>query len=193
MVLLEFELKSSLSFLVARIRAGHRGAETEMVHRYSKTLFYFLKRLTGDHELCSDLYQETFRVVLEKLRRGLLTDPEKLASYIRATARNLFYVQGRKKKPESADEDLPEPIDLQSDQLAQMIRGEERHLVHRLLSEMKPARDRDLLKRYYLAEENKDRLCREFGLDSLYFNRVLSRARERFRALCKQRSLGRNF
>ena len=40
-----------------------------------------------------------------------------------------------------------------------------------------------MLRRFYLGQEDKDALCAELGVDRLQFNRILHRARERFRAL----------
>ena len=51
---------------------------------------------------------------------------------------------------------------------------------------MKSARDRQVLFRFYIAEENKEDICSDLGLSSLHFNRVLFRARERFRELYEQ-------
>jgi hypothetical protein len=45
--------------------------------------------------------------------------------------------------------------------------------------------------RFYLHEESKEELCEMFGLSDLHFNRVIFRARERFRELLSRRGLGR--
>ena len=47
-------------------------------------------------------------------------------------------------------------------------------------------RDRDLLLRYYVHEEEKPEICRALGLDSLHFNRVLYRAKQRFREILER-------
>jgi RNA polymerase sigma-70 factor (ECF subfamily) len=51
------------------------------------------------------------------------------------------------------------------------------------MAELPSARDRQLLYRFYLGEEDKERICVDLKLTSLQFNRVLHRARERFREL----------
>lgn len=48
-------------------------------------------------------------------------------------------------------------------------------------------RDRELLVRYYLHDEDKDSVCRRLGLTEAHFNRVIFRARERFRGLLERR------
>ena len=47
-------------------------------------------------------------------------------------------------------------------------------------------RDREILFRFYLAEDDKERICRDLGLTAVHFNRVLFRARERFRELYRK-------
>jgi RNA polymerase sigma-70 factor (ECF subfamily) len=50
-----------------------------------------------------------------------------------------------------------------------------------VIEELGISRDRDILLRFYIAEEDKERISADFGLSSLQFNRVLHRARERYR------------
>ena len=52
-----------------------------------------------------------------------------------------------------------------------------------LLAELKPNRDREILFRFYIEEEEKDQICAELGLSADHFKRVLYRARRRFRKL----------
>jgi RNA polymerase sigma-70 factor (ECF subfamily) len=60
-------------------------------------------------------------------------------------------------------------------------------MVKELLKEITPVRDRELLVRFYLYEQSKDELCRLFDLSELHFNRVIYRARDRFRELLRRR------
>lgn len=46
--------------LMARVRAGHADAVTELYARFQRPLFTYLARLTGNRELAEDLLQETF-------------------------------------------------------------------------------------------------------------------------------------
>ena len=52
-------------------------------------------------------------------------------------------------------------------------------------------RDRELIVGFYLDEEDKDALCQRFGISTLHFNRVIHRARERFRELLEDRGYKR--
>src|SRR5512147_2382635 len=56
--------------LVQRIRAGDRLAEEELVSRFGEGLSFLLRRWTRERTAAEDLYQETFRLAFEKIRRG---------------------------------------------------------------------------------------------------------------------------
>lgn len=62
--------------------------------------------------------------------------------------------------------------------------------MRQVIQELGTSRDRDILLRFYIAEEDKDRISADFGLSSLQFNRVLHRARQRYREIYLERSGG---
>jgi RNA polymerase sigma-70 factor (ECF subfamily) len=71
-------------------------------------------------------------------------------------------------------------------QLSAVLLDEEAETVRRLIRELPTDRDRQLLLRYYVSEEEKESLCADLGLDSLHFNRVLFRARQRFKEILER-------
>ena len=77
-------------------RRAIRAAESELVARFSRGLLLMLRRLVQNPALADDLHQETLALVIEKIRRGEVREPEKLAGFIRSTARNLFIADRRK-------------------------------------------------------------------------------------------------
>jgi RNA polymerase sigma-70 factor, ECF subfamily len=172
--------------LVRRIAAGDASAEGELVERYSRGLRYLLRRLGAAPELADDLHQETFRIVLERLRKRALDEPEGLAGFLRGTARNLMIAERRKtarRRTESDDEEVAQAVHSAPSQLSAVLLDEEAETVRRLIRELPTDRDRQLLLRYYVGEEEKESLCGDLGLDSLHFNRVLFRARQRFKEI----------
>lgn len=172
--------------LVRRVRQGDAAAERELVQRYSRGILFLLKRLTRDPVLAEDLHQETFRVVLERLRSRGLEDGSGLSPFLQGTARKLYLNDSRKRRrrqTEAAGDDLPDQHDPAPSPLDTTLQQEHSLLLRRLLAELRPERDRHILYRFYLAEEDKDAICRDFGLSGLQFNRVLHRARGRFKEL----------
>jgi RNA polymerase sigma-70 factor (ECF subfamily) len=177
--------------LVRRIVSGDPAAEAELVRRFSRALSFLLRRLTRDEAAAEDLYQETFRLVIEKLRRGELREAERLPGFVSSMARNLFLgsvrLSGRRQKwhgdPE-ATETAPDPA---PGQLSKLLVQERAATVRRVLAELGNDRDREILSRYYIADENKEDICRDLELTDLHFNRVLFRARQRYKELFERR------
>lgn len=169
--------------LVRRINAGDRSAETEMVQRYSRGLLYVLRRRTSDTSLAEDLAQDTFRIALERLRKESIDKPESLAGFLYSTARNLLIAHQRKEWRRATVPDT-EAVDRIPDEsrnpYQEVSREQVSRMVRQLLDELTVPRDREILLRVYVRDEDKEEICRALGLDSLHFNRVLHRARQRF-------------
>lgn len=172
--------------IVARIQRGDAGAETELWERYCRGLLFLLRRRTGDPELAQDLRQETFRIALEKLRGDGLEDPAKLAAYLRGIAVNLVTGDWRKRARQNTRADT-EVVEQAADKVSSVqdsvTRADLGKLVRRLIKELGVDRDREILLRFYIRDEDKDAICNELAITSLHFNRVLFRAKQRFREL----------
>jgi RNA polymerase sigma-70 factor (ECF subfamily) len=175
--------------LVRRIAAGDPQAEEDFIRRYQRPLREILRRRTGDHELAQDLLQDTFAVVLERLRHRGLEDPGKLAAFLHRTACNLAIGHFRRESRRRTDADS-ERVQIQPDPqgslLDRVLRDEAGSMVRRLLSELRTPRDREVLMRFYVREQEKPAICAAIGLKPEQFDRVISRARQRFRALVEQ-------
>ncbi len=183
--------------LVRRILAGEREAERQMVERYSRGIGFLLRHLARDPAQAEDLHQETFRLALEKVRAGELREPDKLGGFLSALARNLFLAEVRRssRRPvvsgaggtggsdRAAEAEGHEAHDPAPGPLTRLLDKEDAALVRRLLAELEPQRDREILFRYFVAEHGKDEICADFGLSGLHFNRVLHRARQRLKGL----------
>jgi RNA polymerase sigma-70 factor, ECF subfamily len=173
---------------VRRIVAGDAAAEGELVARYSRGLLCLLRRLGVTPELADDLHQETFRIAIERLRQRGLDEPAALAGFLRGTARNLVTAERRKtaRRKTDAAEGLEQAEHPAPSQLSSVLHEEEAATVRRLIGELRTERDRQLLLRFYVAEEEKEAICADLGLDSLHFNSVLFRARQRFKELLER-------
>jgi RNA polymerase sigma-70 factor, ECF subfamily len=173
--------------LVSRILAGDRNAETELVERYHRGVTAIIRREVGGAVgAAEDLYQETFRIALEKIRRGDLREPEKLSGFVCAVARNLvidYFRRASRRESLTEIEDAAPTPDPAPSQIDQLLQRERAAIVRQVIDELPSDRDRQLLFRFYIAEEEKDRICDDLGLTPLHFNRVLFRARERYKEL----------
>ncbi|TVZ37206.1 RNA polymerase sigma-70 factor (ECF subfamily) [Alteromonadaceae bacterium 2753L.S.0a.02] len=168
--------------LVQRIRNGDSLAEHQLVEKYQRGLRLVLQRKSNPG-IAEEVCQETWRVVLENLRQGKLRDPQKLAAYITQTGRNQLIMYFRRNENTGADSSKTvEPTTTFGPQDA-VEQQRLRNIIQKLLDELNKPRDREILQRFYLDEEDKVKICEDLSLSDLHFNRVLHRAKQRFRAL----------
>ncbi|HEY9422867.1 MAG TPA: sigma-70 family RNA polymerase sigma factor [Thermoanaerobaculia bacterium] len=179
-----------LEELVARIQAGDRRAEERVVDLYGRGVAIILDRHTNGRPEAEDLFQDTFRLALEKLRRGELREPAKLPGYLAQIARSLaieHYRKTARRKTDADSDAVLAAVSPGSGPLSGLMDRENAALVRRAIQDLGNDRDRQILLRFYIAEEDKDRIAADYGLTSLQFNRVLHRARQRYKELLLER------
>ena len=179
--------------LVRRIAEGEATAEAELVATFSRGLLFFLKRQGLLPEQADDLHQETFRIALERLRGRGLDDPAALGAFLRGVALQLLRADWRKnqrRKTEADEAALEVAADARPGALPKLLEHERARLVRETIRELPVERDRRLLYRFYVAEESREAICNDLGLDALHFHRVLFRARQRFKELYERSASG---
>lgn len=179
------EERQAATALVKLVKGGDRGAEAAMIQRYSRGLRFLLRRKTRDPELAEDFLQETWAIALVKIRDDGLDNPGRLAGYLCGIANNLALGELRRvnRQRTSINSEIVDLIpDESSNPLRHVSRAEVCKLVHGLLDDLRKERDREILKRFYVWEEDKQSICDGLGVDSVHFNRVLYRARQRLKS-----------
>ena len=172
--------------LVTRVRDGDRAAETEMVERYSRGLRFLLRRKTRDATLSEDFLQETWAIALVKIRADGLDNPGRLAGYLCGIANNLALGERRRvsRQRTAVNSEIVDLIpDDSSNPFRHVSRAELCKHVRGLIDDLKKERDREILKRFYVQEEDKESICKRLDVDGLHFNRVLYRARQRLKSV----------
>jgi RNA polymerase sigma-70 factor, ECF subfamily len=172
--------------LVSRIRAGDQQAEVELVECYSPVVMSIIRREVGATALADDLYQESFCIILEKVRRGDVREAEKLSGFVCGVARNQVikhFQRAVRQRNMAETEDAVSISHPAPNQLEQLLQREKADIVRQILKEMTNERDIQVLFRFYLAEHDKKQICADLGLTSMQFNLVIHRARERYREL----------
>ncbi len=181
--------------LCRRIQVGDPAAEERLVKRLQPRLRLAALRATrGNTELTQEICQDTMVIVLKRLRGKGLLDASRFAEFATQTARNLAIAQYRKSSHRCCrtDSEVIEALgDAARGQLEILSSHGLHRLIYRIIQELPTHRDRTILERYYLREEEKREICRDLHLSSLLFNRVLFRARNRFRARLETAGYGR--
>jgi len=159
------------------------------VYRDYPGLRSLILRRVRDPEVAADILQDAAVTTLEKLRSGEIAHPENVGGYLYRVALNHLRNYRRKDRTSlsSADalDELAAPVN--DPDWENVGRPQWASAARRMLEEMPMARDREVLVRFYLDEEDRETLCRELGLSEEHFNRVIFRARTRFRELLEHR------
>ena len=172
--------------LVRRIRSGDRAAEALLVETYRKPILELLRHRTRNPDLAEDLLQDTLLIILKRLRNDGIAEPLKLSAYMHRVAHNLVISHFRKEARQNTTPDS-ETIELIGDQQPTeqeaFLNRERDRLVAALLEELNQPRDREILQRFYVWNQEKQLVCDAMDLNSDQFDKVVSRARKRFKAL----------
>jgi len=133
--------------------------------------------------LVEDGAQETFLRVFAFFRAGkTLDNPASLPGFVHSVCHNVALELLRSRsRYEQMPEDAPEPADTGNDPERNVAARETQVLIRQILDEL-PPRDRELLRRVFLEEEDKDRVCSDLRVDRGYLRVLLHRARLRFKA-----------
>jgi RNA polymerase sigma-70 factor (ECF subfamily) len=151
-------------------------------------LVALLHRKLRDEQLARDTLNQAIVTSLEHLQSGRISDPSLIAGYVFQVAMNHLR-NHRRKMDERLDKRVdPEALDNVATE-ADDSAGDRSKLaaqVRKVLEALPTARDREIVKRFYLDEEEKEPICRDLGLSPLHFDKVVFRARQRMRKLLEE-------
>ncbi len=174
------------ALIAAAIYQGDKRAESVLFERYYRPLLYIMHRKTNDPDQAQDLCQEAFCIMLERLRSQPLIEPDKLAAFLHNIALNLHIAEVRKsdrRKTHTDQELIGRITDPKQNQYRELLRERAGAAVNQMIAAMDNMRDRKLLHGFYIEERDKDELCAELNLSLRHFDKVLFRAKQRFRQL----------
>ena len=179
---------TSTEELIKIIGEGDRNAEGSLVKRYQKGLSVIIMNKTKDRMIADDVAQQTWLVVLLKIRNKELREASKFKSFLIQTAKYqavMYFRKRASRKEEALDQSselkvsaLNPEQSLSNKQLGSLALG--------ALNKLNKKRDRELLTKFYVLGESKESIRNELKLSSPHFDRVLYRARNRFKSIWKQ-------
>ncbi len=175
--------------LVRRIGAADRAAESELFERYQPRLLYVMRRQASRYpDEVEDLVQSALIIVIEKLRGAAIAEPARLGGYIYGIANNLRLAHHRDRLRHDGTSN-PDVLERVSDGLAEperLVAGEElTRQVRRVIAELGEVRDREILTRLYLEQQERAEICEALDIPPDHFRRVLHRARNRLKSLLR--------
>ena len=168
-----------------RLCSGDFRTETHFVDYFSELIQLKLRSRVKSPQVVEDLRQETFARVFTALRiEGRLKQPERLGAFVNSVCNNVLlehYRAHSRENPmeEDADQKIPDTsMDVVSI-IAQKQMGDK---VRQILEEL-PERDRRLLREVFLEAQDKDIVCKNFGVNREYLRVLLFRAKQAFKEL----------
>lgn len=176
--------------LTERIYAGDSQAEQLLVSQYWKSLFFILNRRAQDPDLAADIAQDALLLVISKARKGEVENPDAISAFIRQIGINLLIAHYRKEQRRKTDTNDDIQVQFPDDAVSvqRKLQGEEAQLlVQQIVNELPTERDKDLLFRFFVYEQDKAVICQELDLTAAHFDRVLHRARSRLKQLIQHK------
>lgn len=174
--------------LVARVVAGDKPAEEELEHRFRRGMVFMLTKRVGNPVEAEDLWQDTLIATIQALRRNRLEDASKLSSFIWGIAVNLannHFRKGQREQTRSLEQD--HHMSEQPSPLTVLLDRERNELVRKAVASVKPVHYRDLLYRFYIHEDDKEKICADLNLSAESFNMRLFRARKKLYKILARR------
>lgn len=168
---------------------GQDEISDEFVKHHYAGLQLLLRRRIGDPGVAAEILNEAVATAIAHMRVGRVAQPDRLPGYVYRVALNLY--RNYRREFDNRTEIRTNPDDI--DQLpaascaADTIDAGVLQRVRAVIEELPTPRDREIVKRFYLEEEDKADICASLGLTPLHFDKVVFRARQRMRVLLESK------
>jgi RNA polymerase sigma-70 factor, ECF subfamily len=167
-----------------RLCSGDFRTQEHFVAYFSELIQLKLRSRLQSPQAIEDLRQETFARVFSVLRGPTgMRQPDRLGAFVNSTCNNVLlehYRSSARNAPIDDEEDLKIP-DTAMDVVSIIAHKQMEQKVREILDEL-PERDRRVLKEIFIAERDKDDVCKDFGVDRNYLRVLLHRAKQSFRS-----------
>lgn len=172
---------------------GEDAISDQFIRQHYAGLHSLLRRRIGDPAVAAEMLNEAVATAIVHARQGRVADPTRLAGYVFRVAMNLYRnyrreFDNRAELRAGGDDVQQLPGAGADDGLEASVVREVRAIVGSLPT----VRDREIVKRFYLDEEEKETICRSLGLAPSHFDKVIFRARQRLRALLEARGFSKS-
>jgi RNA polymerase sigma-70 factor (ECF subfamily) len=184
------ELYSFDGEYVERLRSGDPDTESHFVGYFRQLLRIKLRARYLASDVIEDIQQETFIRVFRALRTvGGIRQPDRIGAFVNTTSTYVlqehYRAQGKNQTSDEGDLDPPDKV-LNLEKLA--ITAEVNERVRKVVDSLVP-RERDLIRKIFFEEMEKDEVCQELGVDRDYLRVLMHRAIEHLRKHLEDKDL----
>jgi RNA polymerase sigma-70 factor, ECF subfamily len=177
---------------VPQPRDVERATVERLIASQYSGLRLLIQRRTGNPEVAADILNQAASTAWEKWQAGQVQRPEAIGGYIFQVAMNLLRNRRRsiaERADKHVDSEVLGMLPAETDSADRWVEKKMAVRVKRILQQLGSPRDREILVRFYLQEEDKDTICRDLTLDADQFDKVLHRARGRLKELLESQGL----
>lgn len=156
-----------------------------------------LKFSTRDNEDTNEILKAAVLQVLENISSKRINDPRSIAGYVYSASIHLLHERRRgltfirkSAAGEGAAKDVPpSAADGESSYFERETEWTLITILSRVIGSLPAQRDRDILSRFYLDEEEKETICNDLVLSSWHFDEIVFQARQRLREEFEQQGM----
>jgi len=173
------------SLYLERLRCGDARTEEHFVDYFSRLIRLKLSKRLHSQSAIEDVRQETFTRVWIALRKEKgIRQPERLGAFVNSVCDNVLreHYRATFKEASSEGEASASLPDTSISAINVVARKQLQWEVGRILADVS-AKHRDLIRKVFFEERDKNEICRDFGVDRKYLRVLLHRARRQFREL----------
>ena len=166
-----------------RLRCGDIPTQRHFADYFGRLIRLKLANRMNSKSAIDDICQETFlRVWVALRKKGGIREPERFGAFVISVCNNVLREQRRKtlKEDQPDDHSSASLCDTRTGIVDVLVARELQRRVTRVLAEL-PANQRDLIRKVFLEECDKDDLCRGLRVTRNYLRVMLHRATRRFR------------
>lgn len=159
-------------------------AQARFTSYFSKLITLKLRARSLPHDVMESLRQEIDGRVLDALNGNHgIQSTEGLGAHVNTACNHVLREYYRHSAPTRHEglHDRPERPDRMNHLESTLVSDKGKRAVRRVLAEL-AAKDRELLRALFLEDQDRNEICREFGVDCDYLRVLLQRAKTHFRA-----------
>lgn len=185
-----FQLHSFDLPYLERLRCGDVLTQEHFADYFSQFIRVKLGRRLHSQPVIDDIRQETFVRVWVALRKDKgIRQPERFGAFVNSVCNNVLREHNRAPfKDAESEDDIAENLTDTSTGVVDILAARQlQQQVERVLGEL-PVQYRDLIRKVFLEERDRDELCRDFGVSRQYLRVLLHRAIRHFRKLYRERN-----